>query len=375
MNRLEGPLRCAMQTSMSFMALTLLGCDESPVQFEFDESGPIVCASDARLGVPSAGDLYHGVYPGGRSGEEDDITVADLVEYERSVDRTAAWVYFSHNWYRSRAFPRETAGWIRDQGAVPFIRLMLRSTPEQYVQESVFTLEAIIAGDFDDDLEAWGREVAAFGTPVLVEWGTEANGEWFPWNGVWNGGPSQGPALFRGAYRHIVRTVCSQGASNVSWAFHANDTDVPDASWNALERYYPGDDAVDWLGVSVYGALTPTDADWPNFSDDLDAVMGRIDAVGGGKPVFVLEFGATTGNPGGDASAWADAALTDLLAGRWPSVRGFSWWNEQWRNDEDRTNDTNMRVQDIPGAREVFRGHLASPFVIDRPILRGAPPR
>ncbi len=351
----------------------LLGCGNDPIGFEFDESAPITCAHGEGLTAPSEGRLYHGVFPGGRSGEEDDITPVDVQQYEDAVGRRVAWVYFSNNWYRDRAFPLETATWIRDQGAVPFVRLMLRSRPEQNVSEPVFTLAAILAGDFDEDLEAWGREAASFGTPVIVEWGTEVNGSWFSWNGVWNGGASIGPARFRAAYRHIVRTICSQSASNVTWVFHVNSDDVPAVSWNALDNYYPGDDAVDWVGVSVYGALTPTVAEWPIFADGMDAVVSRLAATAPDKPILVLEFGVTTGNPRGDAAIWADAALSDLVGGRWPEISGFSWWNETWQNDDDPTHDTNMRVQDIPGAADLFRIRLASPVVVDRPILSGGP--
>lgn len=349
----------------------LVGCRDDGLSFEFDESAPIDCEHGEDVIVPSPGRLYHGVFPGGLSGEEDDITPADLQRYEAAVGRSVAWVYFSNNWYRDRAFPLETATWIRDRGAVPFIRLMLRSSPDQNVSEPLFTLEAILAGDFDEDLAAWGREAASFGTPLIVEWGTEVNGRWFSWNGVWNGGASIGPRRFRGAYRHIMRTICSQGTSNVTMVFHVNGTDVPDSSWNALENYYPGDDAVDWVGVSVYGALTPLDDEWPIFADGMDGVVGRLAATAPTKPVFVLEFGVTMRNSLGDPTTWADAALSDLVAGHWPNVSGFSWWNESWQNDDDPTHDTNMRVQDITGMADVFRTRLGSSTVVDRPILPG----
>ena len=90
-------------------ALSLLtGCGEDPLGFEFDESAPIDCQDAQQLILPSPGALYHGVFPGGASGEEDDVTPAALLEYEAAVDRTVAWVYFSNNWYRDRAFPLET---------------------------------------------------------------------------------------------------------------------------------------------------------------------------------------------------------------------------------------------------------------------------
>jgi hypothetical protein len=95
---------------------------------------PLVCvtalsaaAQDVVLQLPFSGRIYHGVYPGGIDGEEDDITLNDVLRYEAACGKQVAWVYFLNNWYRSRAFPLATAKWIRADGAMPYIRLRLRS--------------------------------------------------------------------------------------------------------------------------------------------------------------------------------------------------------------------------------------------------------
>jgi len=320
------------------------------------------------VGTPAEGQLYHGVYPGGRSGWEDDITPADLEAYEQSAGAEAAWVYFSNNWFRSRAFPIRKATWIREQGAVPFIRLMLR-TANPPRQGHPFTLDRIIRGDFDAALSRWGRAAADFGDPLVVEYGTEVNGEWFGWNGRWNGG-ADGPARFRRAYRHIVRTMDDQGADNITWVFHVNGQGYPRVAWNRFENYYPGDGWVDWVGLSSYGALTPADrpGDWEDFRVALDRVVPRLAEMAPDKPVFVFEFGFTDHNPSGSAADFADAALDDLLAGRWPEIRGFSWWNETWENDANPAHDTDMRVQTVPGLAEVFQTHLTDPAILTAPL-------
>jgi Glycosyl hydrolase family 26 len=337
--------------SLPFMFIVILAGASLPVQSQ-------------TLEVPPPGFYYHGVYPGGKTGEEDDLTPADLLAYEKTVGQAAAWVYFSNNWYSSSAFPLATATWIREAGAVPFIRLMLRSSDENPTPDPLYTLEAIARGNFDAELCAWAEAAKDFGSPVLLEWGTEMNGQWFSWNGTWNG-RAEGAKRFREAYRHIVETMRAAGATNLTWVFHINAGDDPEESWNAFENYYPGDDVVDWLGVSVYGAQTPQDEEAISFVEQLDAVMPRLSALAD-KPVFVLEFGMTHNYPG--ASQWADEALDALLEGRWPNVRGFSWWNETWQNDDDPNHDTDMRVQTNPQLAEVFREHLTSESVVEQPI-------
>ncbi len=154
-----------------------------------------------------------------------------------------------------------------------------------------------------------------------------------------------------------------------------NATDDPGARWNRFERYYPGDRWVDWIGLSAYGAQTPQEDAWPRFRPQLDRAVPRLLALAPGKPLFLLELGVTDGNPRGSPVAWADGALRDVIGGRWPVLRGFSWWNETWQNDDIAAHDTDMRVQAIDGMPAVFRARLDDPTVIDRPIIgpRGTP--
>jgi len=62
------------------------------------------------LRVPEAGRLYHGVLPQGTTEPDSDVSAASLDAYERTVGRKVAYVYFSTDWFRSRAFPAHTAG-------------------------------------------------------------------------------------------------------------------------------------------------------------------------------------------------------------------------------------------------------------------------
>ncbi|MFQ6089742.1 MAG: glycoside hydrolase family 26 protein, partial [Candidatus Methanofastidiosia archaeon] len=297
--------------------------------------------------------------------EEDEITPEGLSSYERMVEKSATWVYFSHNWYKGRSFPIKTATWIRNTGSIPFIRLMLRSSEEQNISEPTFTLDRIINGEFDVDLHSWAQAARVFASPLIVEYGTEVNGEWFSWNGIWNGGGTldgygdptlaDGPEKFRDAYRHIIRIMREEGAYNIIWVFHVNNKDYPDEPWNRLEQYYPGDEWVDWIGVSVYGAQTPMDEEYPQFRENMDEVYPRLVLLSKSKPIVILEFGVTTGHPNVDQAAWANRALEDITTFRWSRIIGFSWWNEAWENDDNPIHNTNMRVQDNPNLVKVFK--------------------
>jgi hypothetical protein len=336
----------------------------------------------ARLVAPPAAKLYHGVFPGGPEGTEDDATPAIVQEYETLAGAPVAWVYCSHNWWGDRRFPAAMASWIRARGAVPFIRLMLRSDYDSNHADAVFNPTTILRGDFDADLRLWARAAAQFATPVIVEYGTECNGWWFSWNGYWNGQGTKtgfgdptradGPERFVAVYRHLVELMRDEGANNITWVWHVAWLDDPEVTWNRLENYYPGDDVVDWVGVSLYGAGSPID-EWtpPPFREQMDSVYPRLTALAPTKPVMLCEFGSAAGHPAIRAEEWTQAAFTDLFAARWPRVAGFSWWNSHWPNDEDPAHDSIMRLQELPALAAVFRSQLTghASAVVTRPLF------
>jgi hypothetical protein len=314
---------------------------------------------------PPTGKLYQGCYWGGVGTDahdptEHDVTPADVARYEQAVGAKTTWIYFSNNWFESRKFPAARCGWIRKLGKVPYVRLMLRSDVDQHRAEKFFTLRKIIAGEFDVDLRTWAREAKAFGSPILIEWGTEPNGDWFSWNGKWNGGATEGPQRFIAAYRHIVDLMRNEGADNLTWVWHVNWDDQPETKWNVLENYLPGENYCDWIALSAYGPTTPIAEDGvEDFRLKVDEVYWRLQKVAAGKPIIVAEFGCDLHNRRVIAVDWTRAALDDLFSNRWPAIVGFCWWNEGWQNDNHKKHDTDMIILHDVDLTRVFREEFA----------------
>lgn len=340
----------------------------TPTEEPAEEIIPILTPETRKgqIPLPPAGALYHGVFPDGPSGIESDITLKDLRSYEDTVGKTAAWVYFSHQWFEGASFPRETAEWIRAAGSVPYIRMMTWSEWRRYRQDALYSPQNIVEGRVDSILRSWCGAAREFGTPLIVEYGTEVNLEWTPWNGMWNGAEEldgygdpnlpDGPERFRDSYRHIIRICREEGADNITWVFHINSGDVPKLNeWNRFEYYYPGDEWIDWIGLSTYAAQAPSDEYWENFTDSMDLTYTRLKLVAPDKPIIIAEMGAPQYHPLGDQAEWAREALTAMLSGRYPRVIGFSWWNEWWQNDDNPDNASDMRVQNNSALAAVFR--------------------
>ncbi len=254
---------------------------------------------NGKLVAPVSG-IYHAAFPD-FGGTEDIVTTDRINEFVELSGKDIVWAYFSNNWTDGIRFPFEAVKTISSTGKIPFIRLMPRTSYEEYVADTLFSMQKIIDGDFDDELTQWAKDAAKTGIPLLAEFGTEVNGSWFPWNGLYNGAGqadaygdasvADGPERFRDAYRHIIDICRENGATNITWFFHIDADSEPLEAWNNFENYYPGDDYIDWIGVSVYGSQEEGD-EYREFSETLDKVYQRMTKLTD-KPMAILEFGIT----------------------------------------------------------------------------------
>ncbi len=248
---------------------------------------------------PSSG-IYHSANPG-FIGAEDYVTEEIITDFETLVGKNIVWAYFSNNWRDNIQFPTSNVNIIHEAGKVPFIRMMPRTDFDEGEPDPNYTMQKIIDGVFDTQLTQWAIDAKNTNIPLLVEFGTEVNGNWFPWNGQYNGGGTtdgygdpnspDGPERFKDAYRHIIDICNNNGANNITWFFHVDDYSLPEEDWNNFENYYPGDEYIDWIGISIYGAFDKHE-DYYEFSYLLDEVYPRLTILTN-KPIAILEFAIT----------------------------------------------------------------------------------
>ena len=191
------------------------------------------------------------------------------------------------------------------------------------------------------------------------------NGDWFPWNGRWNGGSNRawgdraeadGPERFRRAYRRIVEICRAEGADDITWFFHADVGGWPESGWNKAWRYYPGDDVVDWVGLSDYGPLKPGQP-WESFHKRMDdAFYDLKDHIGDDKPFAVLEYGAAAASDPAQQrqkARWISRAAKLVGTEHWPEIRGLAYWHERWQNGDGSVSD--LHIDSSPAVRDAYR--------------------
>lgn len=332
-------------------------------------------ASAQALKVPETGAFFGAYVDAGPL--SDQVNQNAIRAFEKEIERPLSWVLFSNNWLNGQIeFPSTNVQKIRELKRVPYIRLMpWTQVRSKGGPDPIFTMEKFIQGDFDPQLKAWARAAQKSPGPYILEFGPEANGNWFPWNGQWNGGGVRhlygdplipdGPERFRDAYRRLITLFAAEGLRQVTWVFHVDTAKLPYTSWNKAEYYYPGDDYIDWIGLSVFGAQLPNHQ-WIQFESKIKNFWPEIRELTRKKPLIISEFGVIEDSyiPSRKAQ-WLTNAFA-LIESQKYSIKGATYWNSiGWYEDGSASFKISSSLQSRDQTVEIFK----KPFWTNSPTV------
>jgi Glycosyl hydrolase family 26 len=276
------------------------------------------------------------------------------------IGRELAIVMFHTHWgANSGAFDASLLEYIDAAGGVPLVTweawrpLYAGGVP--VADQPVFALQSLISGEFDAYIESWAFGLAAYGKPVMLRFGHEMNGDWYPWAVGVNGNSAEG---FVTAWRYIHDVFEAAGASNVAWVWSPiAGAPTPDRAVNLeIEDVYPGDEYVDWVGMSGFNFGTTQQpwgvGGWQTFSQIFFASYTRISGFTD-KPIIIAETAST--EEGGDKAAWITDAFSTELPERFPAIRAVVWFNI--------IKETDWRVDSSPESLRAFVVQASSPYL------------
>jgi hypothetical protein len=226
--------------------------------------------------VPPAGSIYLGAYvdPAGPPGP----TPAQTAAFETQIGRTLAYNIHFYGWPAAWPGPNEADDVAH--GRIPVISWNCGDTNAR-----------VAAGDDDAVIIARANAVKAFGSPVMIRWFWEMNLSdannaprtqcWDPVNDFPGGLFAPGP--FISAWNHIRAVFASQGVTNAVWLWCVANAHGGQA------QYYPGDGAVDWVGMDDYDTTNVSmQSTFFNLSEQLSQFQE--------KPLMITETGALAAN-------------------------------------------------------------------------------
>ena len=300
--------------------------------------------------IPPTSGIYAGVFPD-MGNTEDSLTTERIQEYLNITGTQPLWICFSNSWFYGIKFPKDKAESVAGFNSIPYIRIMPRSDWGMGRPDLVYGLDKIANGDFDEDLIKWAKDAKKFGKPILVEFAPEMNGNWFPWSGVFNF-EEEGAELYKDAHRHVVDLMRETGADNLTWMYHVNAVSEPNADWNRFISYYPGDEYIDWLGMSVYGSQK-VGWPWAFFYPYFRSAYRELEKLSKVKPIAIAEFGVVEDPSAGNKAEWIRDAFETVLSGKFPRLKAISYWHSSFDNADGSI--SNMRIDSSPEALKVYK--------------------
>ena len=234
------------------------------------------------------------------------------------------------------------------------------------VRDQNWSCRKVARGAYDPYIRQYARAVKSSGAPVLIRLAHEMNGDWYPWGTAYVSNDARfngnSPDDYVAMWQRVVRIFRVEGARNASWVWAPNI--VYQTTFNSYERQradledlYPGDEWVDWIGLSIYndGARRP----WRSFGQLFDGSY-RIIAALTDKPMMIAELGVTEqGAPRGESKAqWISNAFLQEIPRRYSRVKLVNYFFR----DKTNVGESNFRFDSSPGALQAFRSVAASPI-------------
>jgi len=257
---------------------------------------PVEPANPATLGKfePAAG-----CYLGANIEREDETR--DPAEFNQRIDRHHA-MFFMYRKY-GVDFPTEYAQQLKEAGCA----LQLAFEPGD------------LSGVEDNDyLHRFAQDAKESGIPVFLRYASEMNGAWTPYH--------VNPKLYVEKFQ-LVAKVMHDEAPNVAMVWCPNE--MPQ---QPIPDYFPGDDAVDWVGVNFYSVIyndadATRNAEWRHPEDALDYIYKTYSPK---HPIMVGEWAATHRSKV-DNKERPDFATTKIgqfygaIPRIYPRVKAVSW--------------------------------------------------
>lgn len=248
-------------------------------------------------------------------------------------------------WYTSwqtnngHAFPIADCQRVSDAGYIPHI-----------VWEPWMGLDEILSGKWDADLTKYGQDIAKYGKPVMLRWGHEFNGDWYPWSYI-NNKPEPASKWVQ-AYKHVHDLVVAAGGSNALWLWSPNNGNGSKNPQD-ITLYYPGDDYVDWIAMDGYNWGTSQSwSSWTSFDGVFGAIYNKLRSNYPNKPIMLGEFGCASA--GGDKAAWINDFFKQIK-NKYTHIKAFIWFNIN--------KETDWRFNSTSLSTEAFKQGLADPVI------------
>ncbi|RFU40792.1 hypothetical protein DZF91_15245 [Actinomadura logoneensis] len=213
----------------------------------------------------------------------------------------------------------------------------------------------IVAGRFDDMVRQRARALKATGKPVFLRWQPDMD--------RFGASSKIHDAVdYVAAWKHLRLVFTEEKVDNVAWVWCPSARAFPDAA----DRFYPGDDEVDWVCADVYPGA---DYDYRDLSEAARRFLEW--AQDHPRPVMIGEFGVPA-SYGSRRAEWLRKASQYLQ--EHPQVKAVAYYNSDEDAAEPRDQSHRFSVSGDQRAISALRELATTPFFNPRnlPVTPGS---
>ncbi|RKY31505.1 MAG: hypothetical protein DRP68_04895 [Candidatus Omnitrophota bacterium] len=212
-------------------------------------------------------------------------------------------------------------------------------------------LEDINQGVYDSYLRNYAYQAKQWGDEIRLRFGHEMIQDDNPRTSGWYSWQDK-PQEYKEAFKHVYNIFRNEvGATNVKFVWSPNYT--PD-ELEVLEKYYPGKDYVDWIGLDGYNWGWP----WTDFDQIFYEIYQNIvqnPDIFGDKPIMLGEFASSEGEL---KDEWIREAF-QKIKDKYPQIKAFYWFNIDKERD--------WRVNSSPEALTTFKEAIGVSYFTSHP--------
>jgi hypothetical protein len=333
--------------SMAFAISSPIASAQVTVTGQARSAGPII-APKAKF-EPQGDSVYHGAGLPDFWSESGLRTQVNTYAQAAGGKRTSVITWFAStyekgvltNWRQNYAHNLTR---VKRMGAASLIKFSTQDYAFPSTKKQA-DLKLIALGSWDGYFREMATVLKDYKSPVFLSINHEMNGNWYPYSQEYPGS-NVTTQDFVNSWRRIVTIFRNAGANNVAFVWSPN---VPDVGRATYQQYYPGDEYVDWIGVSFYSG---------NATGAMDPIYR---AYAEKKPFFITEWATAPQKNVYNARfpgevEWVKQFFAALET-RYPRVKAISWFN--WDKD-----DGDYRLQRVPQQAETYAQDVAAPRYI-----------
>lgn len=213
--------------------------------------------------------------------------------------------------------PGKTVDSIYRNGSVP----MITWEPWQNLFDEYGTtkdrkvFKRIVEGSYDRYLKRFCQQLIELKKPVYIRFAHEMDNPFYPWSGTGDNTAEE----FKAAWKYIYHYFRQQGAYHVIWVWNPWKADT-------VESYFPGQQYVDWIGVTNLNYGAPGSSfEWMSM-EALYKPFHQNPVFRSGIPVMLAEMGSLVAAR--KQKEWFEAAFK--VKKKYPEIKGFVFFNSHY---------------------------------------------